>query len=104
MPATRRGRDRMIAPRGRLIVGTLLLGGIILAGTYLVAGLFDSRPQIKAANAIQEDLSSLDPEVLSRPGVADIRKLKGRVTVDPTKVGKPIVGVYLPSTAVTDSD
>lgn len=53
------------------------------------------------ADAPQE--TSLDPEVASRPGVAEIHKLGGRIEIDPTDAEKPITKVYFTSTDVTDA-
>jgi Leucine-rich repeat (LRR) protein len=54
-------------------------------------------PQLPSATA-------LDHDVATRPGVAELAKIGGRIEIDPTNSKKPITKVYLTSTKATDAD
>jgi Leucine-rich repeat (LRR) protein len=91
--------------RGRVVWCVLLFATIlIIGGLYLVPILLDCAQPYIRANHEKPEKKAPDAELMSRPGVAAIWKLGGRVTVDESASGKPIVGVYLLSTTASDSD
>src|SRR5438046_3081301 len=68
--------------RIRLIALWVLLAAAAAAAAYLVANWAD-RPEPLAGPVKGElDETPLDPEVLARPGVAEFRKLGGRIVAD----------------------
>jgi len=85
-----------------LLVLLLSLAGAILAGAYLAANQFDDAHTALKPVPLAEDVSPVDPEVLSRPGVAEICNLGGRVIVEESNPAKPIIGVHLPNASITD--
>jgi hypothetical protein len=97
------GQMMLFGLRGWVVFGILLLGGMIIAGIYVFPILLDYTRLQTEANHENPDEKAPDSELMRRPGVAGIWKLGGRVTVDETKSGKPIVGVYLPSATIADS-
>ena len=89
--------------RIRLIALWVLLAAAAAGAAYLVATWVD-RP-VPLAGPVKGDLDEtpLDQEVLTRPGVAEFRKLGGRIVADSTRPGKPIVEVHAPVTPLTDA-
>jgi Leucine-rich repeat (LRR) protein len=80
----------------------LALGGAALAAGYLAANWLDDPHAVLQDEPVNEGALRIDPEVLSRPGVAEICKLGGRVVIEDSSPAKPIIGVHLPNTLITD--
>src|SRR5258707_11170363 len=98
-----RPQTPVAATRIRLIALWVLLAAAAAAAAYLVANWAD-RPEPLAGPVKGElDETPLDQEVLARPGVAEFRKLGGRIVADSTQPGKPIVEVHAPGTLLTDA-
>src|SRR5260370_630994 len=76
----------------------LLALALLLMNLLLVGGCGQSRPESAVG---QEPV--LGPEVEGRAGVAEIRKLGGRLKVNDQNPLKPIVAVHLPTTPITDA-
>src|SRR5262249_6168376 len=76
----------------------LPLAGLALFLLSIPAGGWQRSTQEKSV--VQEPV--LDPEVAGRVGVAEIKKLGGRIQVDDQNP-KAIAAVHLPTTSITDA-